>query len=249
MVIDACRLRFLYSGVNWNQALQHKYRNSICYLDYDQIMQFKHTVEFFIFFGCHYPSRCTVTAVILVPTFNWGCLKVQPTLTTPQNVSTVPETYLLACNTSTSTSNSCDWIWHVLDRFLDVGHINVQTLLQKRTKTWSVGPDLVDAFPATIPRRIPSRLGFQPLRILPYTCRFSYSLHTMVFGTSKCSHSCNQPIINICFGAIFHTWKETLTVLYYPITYTPPRFIAPSSLCSAICMNLKVLPFLNKNGD
>ncbi|KAI4905141.1 hypothetical protein NFI96_000868, partial [Prochilodus magdalenae] len=46
------------------------------------------------------------------------------------------------------------------------------------------------------------------------TFRFSYFLHTMVFGTPKCSHSF-KPIINIFFGAVFHTSWETFTALYH----------------------------------
>ncbi|KAI4891920.1 hypothetical protein NFI96_004445 [Prochilodus magdalenae] len=60
--------------------------------------------------------------------------------------------------------------------------------LNTSEQTDSGGPDLVDAVPGTVPRRIPCRLGLYPLlvdpydRTLPYTCRFSCFLHTMVFG-------------------------------------------------------------------
>ncbi|KAI4895865.1 hypothetical protein NFI96_008320 [Prochilodus magdalenae] len=49
-----------------------------------------------------------------------------------------------------STNNSWGWIGHALDRFLDVGPF----------KECPVGPDVVEALPGTIPRRIPCRLGF-----------------------------------------------------------------------------------------
>ena len=51
-----------------------------------------------------------------------------------KNVSPVTELYLIVCITSISTNNSWDWMWHGLDKFLDVGHINVQPLLHQRIK-------------------------------------------------------------------------------------------------------------------
>ena len=56
--------------------------------------------------------------------------------------------YLIACYTSTSSDNTCDWIWHRLNKFLDVGHIRAQTL---PSENCAVGPDLVDAFAGKFP--------------------------------------------------------------------------------------------------
>ncbi|KAI4904343.1 hypothetical protein NFI96_003508 [Prochilodus magdalenae] len=65
---------------------------------------------------------------------------------------------LVGCSTSTSTSNSWDWIGHGLDEVLDVA----------TSENWSGGPDLVEAFPGTVPRRVPCRLGLYPLLVDPY---------------------------------------------------------------------------------
>ena len=62
-----------------------------------------------------------------VPSSKW----INLIIFSSQKDSPVPGMYLIVCNTSTSTNNSCDWIWYELDRFLDGGHISVQTLMHK----------------------------------------------------------------------------------------------------------------------
>ena len=71
----------------------------------------------------------------------------------PTGLNTEPPVY-----TSTSTNNSWDWIGPGLDKFLDVATSVFSP--SSPSKNWSVGSDLVDAFPGTVPRRIPCRLGF-----------------------------------------------------------------------------------------
>ena len=64
-----------------------------------------------------------------------------------------------------STNNSWDWIFHGLDKFLDVGHISFYTLLhQDLTRS-----DLVDAFPGislVLPGRPPDFQEDSNLRIV-----------------------------------------------------------------------------------
>ncbi|KAI4882848.1 hypothetical protein NFI96_022071, partial [Prochilodus magdalenae] len=82
---------------------------------------------------------------------------------------------------SMSTSTSWDWIGHVLDTVLGVATSMFRHSYIKELVSWS---DVVDAFPGTVPRRIPCRLGLYPLLVDLYD-RISGSFCSLAADSGK----------------------------------------------------------------